>query len=88
MFSRRWRERAETAERQLAELRESLAGIELRIQERAALIAIVRDGRINRFTFVRGETITQIETMGMLGDDFNEWKHRLLDPINKGNSDG
>ncbi len=39
----------------------------------ARLSSIERNGRINIFHFVRnGETFT-IETMGLLGDDVNDW---------------
>lgn len=38
------------------------------------LIDIRRDGRVNHFTFARGEEIFIIETMGLLSDNPNEWR--------------
>lgn len=38
------------------------------------LIAIHRDGRLNVFTFARGDEYFTIETMGLLNDDVDGWR--------------
>jgi hypothetical protein len=38
------------------------------------LSAIRREGRSNKFQFVRNGEIFEIETMGLLGDDIQTWK--------------
>lgn len=38
------------------------------------LISITRNGRMNVFTFARGETNFKIETMGLLSDNTDEWR--------------
>lgn len=42
------------------------------------LIAIHRDGRLNVFTFVRGDDTWSIETMGLLSDKPQEWCARAF----------
>lgn len=42
------------------------------------LIGIERVGRINRFTFVRGDTPYQIDQVGTWSDDIEKWKKELL----------
>lgn len=47
--------------------------------QRAYLISIEREGRMNRFRFARARFgIFVIETMGLLSDDINDWKRNLL----------
>lgn len=48
------------------------------IKDRTILIGIELKGRTNIFTFVRGDKVHQIETMGMIGDDFGQWRRDLL----------
>ena len=59
-----------------------LAESNLRALEKAAqsatLVQIERSGRVNKFTFVRGDKVIQIETMGMISDDFGKWREELL----------
>jgi hypothetical protein len=81
-----WRTRALLAEAELKTVRvaldsatEHLAGIELRFASRAALVSLTREGRINRFTFLRNGQMFRIETMGLLSDDWNQWKKDLLE---------
>lgn len=45
----------------------------------AYLVGIERSGRVNRFIFRKNGTIVEIETMGLLSDNINEWKKILLD---------
>lgn len=89
MFSRSlsWKERALIAEAELATTQaalataeQHLAGIELRFAERAALVSITRQGRINKFMFLRNGQLTTIETMGTWDDDVEGWKKALLEP--------
>jgi hypothetical protein len=81
-----WREIAAVQEAELATLRaaldlarEHLAGIELRMNERAALVSITRDGRKNNFTFVRRGEIFRITTVGTWDDDVAGWKRDLFE---------
>lgn len=45
----------------------------------AVLIDIQRAGRVNVFTFQRGNEIYSIETYGTMEDNLAEWKMKLLD---------
>lgn len=81
-----WKARAIAAETQLAIANTALAlateqleGLELRLADRAALISIERNGRINRFLFVRNGQLLTIETMGTWDDDVEGWKKQLLE---------
>lgn len=77
------------AQQRLERLREAFAELELRnreliaaseaIKKRAFLFAIERDGRLNKFTFIRDGLFVTIETMGMLGDNVPGWKRELLE---------
>lgn len=60
-----------------AETEELLATAE-DLKKRAVLIGIERSGRTNKFTFVRGAEVHQIETMGLISDDLPKWKEKLL----------
>lgn len=44
----------------------------------AFLIGIERNGRTNRFTFIKNGAPYVIETMGLISDDISEWKEKLL----------
>jgi hypothetical protein len=48
------------------------------LQQHAYLISIERTGRVNQFTFMRGDQVHQIETMGLISDDLPGWKRKLL----------
>ena len=48
------------------------------LQNRALLFSIEREGRTNKFTFIRNGKFHQIETMGLLSDDLTDWKRKLL----------
>ncbi len=48
------------------------------VKDRSILIGLERKGRSNIFTFVRGDKVHQIETMGLIGDDFGQWRRDLL----------
>ena len=41
------------------------------------LIALHRNGRLNVWTFARGDEMITIETMGLLSDDVENWKQQL-----------
>ena len=45
----------------------------------AYLIGLEREGRTNKFVFVRRGEVHAIETMGLLGDDFNAWRKNLIE---------
>jgi hypothetical protein len=90
MFKRSltWKERAVIAEAELATTQaaletaqQHLAGIELRFAERAALVSIARQGRINKFMFLRNGQLTTVECMGTWDDDVDGWKKALLEPL-------
>lgn len=49
-----------------------------KIRNHAYLIGIERQGRVNVFTFARGQEMHKIETMGLISDDLPAWKERLL----------
>lgn len=81
-----WKSRAEAAEAALTQCQaglaiaqEHLAGIELRMNDRAALVSIVRQGRVNRFLFVRNGNTIMVETYSALEDDLPGWKRELLE---------
>lgn len=38
------------------------------------LLSIHRNGRVNVFTFARGDQIFTVETMGLLSDNPDEWR--------------
>lgn len=42
------------------------------------LTSIEREGRLNKFTFMRNGERHMIETMGLLSDDLPDWKGKLL----------
>ena len=44
----------------------------------AFIVGIEREGRVNKFTFIRDDKLIQIETMGLLSDNLPEWKEQLL----------
>lgn len=81
MFDRYWRNRAERAEAKLAEAqativraKEELNGME----QRAALVSIVRDKRTAKFLFVRNGELTQVHTYITLEQDWAEIERRLI----------
>ena len=49
-----------------------------RLRNQTLLIDIQRDGRLNKFTFMRGDKVEVVETMGLISDDVGGWKRRLL----------
>lgn len=50
-----------------------------KLRDRPFLIGIERVGRVNKFTFSRGEGEPYVvETMGLLSDNLPEWKEKLL----------
>lgn len=48
------------------------------MKKKSFLIGIEREGRENIFTFVRGDKVHQVRTMGLLSDDLPQWKKDLL----------
>ena len=84
MFTSRAKIKAMEAlfERQLAEVQERLERAEAAAQEMAKhahLIGITRDGRTNKFVFVRAGQMFEIETMGLLSDNPAQWRKDLLE---------
>jgi hypothetical protein len=61
----------------LAENLENLTAAARAMDGRAYLFKIDRDGRTNKFTFVRGTELHVIETMGLLSDDIEQWRNDL-----------
>jgi hypothetical protein len=61
----------------LAETLENLTAAARAMDGRAYLFKIDRDGRTNKFTFVRGTELHVIETMGLLSDDIAQWHSDL-----------
>lgn len=67
-------ERLARAEQENATLREH----NVALMNRAFVADIQRNGRITVWTFIRGDTTIRIETMGMLSDDTEAWKRKLM----------
>ena len=44
------------------------------ISNACRLLSIHRNGRLNVFTFARGDETFTIETMGLLSDNIDEWR--------------
>lgn len=57
---------------------QTICEVEQRLDDRATLINIDRNGRKIRFTFVRNKQLTVIETFGTWGDNIDEWRKALL----------
>lgn len=49
------------------------------LANRAYLIGINREGRSNKFVFVRAGQMHEIETMGLLSDNPAQWRKDLLE---------
>lgn len=47
-------------------------------KNRTMLIDIERKGRMNVFVFMRGRERIEIETVGLLSDNIQEWRDKLL----------
>lgn len=47
------------------------------VKQHAYLIGLERKERVNVFTFARGDQVVQIETMGLISDDFGQWRKDL-----------
>jgi len=68
--------------RKLKEARHHLNNLMLEVEKlknKPVLISIERKGRSNVFTFVRGDKIHQIETMGLMSDNPANWRKLLLE---------
>jgi hypothetical protein len=82
MFKRNdWKQRALEAEAALAtgaQAAEELQGVLAKLHDRPVLINIDREGRRNRFTFIRNNQAYVIETVGTWDDDLATWKKDLL----------
>lgn len=50
-----------------------------KLQKRAFLIDIQRDGKLNRFFFMRNGSVHVIETYGTLADNVTQWKKDLIE---------
>jgi len=68
------KQRIKTLQEQL----ENLLKITEDMRENAYLVGIEREGRTNKFIFMRNGKLIQIETIGMISDDLPEWKKQLL----------
>ena len=67
--------------KKLAEIKDSADALlkELdKMKNHSYLIGIERNGRVNSFTFARGNAVHKIETMGLMSDDLPGWKEKLL----------
>lgn len=49
------------------------------VAKRAVLVDIVREGRVNKFIFMRQGKLFTVETMGLISDDIVRWKKDLLE---------
>ncbi len=47
------------------------------VRHHAFLIGLEREGRLNKFTFARGDQVIQIETYSAISDDFGKWREEL-----------
>lgn len=70
-----WRQRALVAETQLEAARAAVAAA----ADAPRLIGIEQRGRVNRFTFMRGDRTVSIETYGTLNDTVSLWRRELLE---------
>ena len=52
-----------------------ISGVSHNFLNACRLLAIHRNGRVNVFTFARGDQIFTIETMGLLSDNVDEWRN-------------
>lgn len=73
-----WKRRALAAEAKLAEAAETIKGIELRLQDRAALISMVKDGRGRRLLFTRKGELTPLHVYGTIATDWDGMERKLL----------
>jgi len=48
-----------------------------RIKDLPVLVSLEREGRLNKFIFARGDKLIAIETMGLISDDFGQWRKDL-----------
>jgi len=61
----------------LAETLENLTAAARAMDGRAYLFKIDRDGRVIKFTFVRGTELHIIETMSLMSSDVEQWRSDL-----------
>ncbi len=80
MFKRNnyWRNLAMETQAKLDAAEAALAIAKQLIADRPVLVKITRDGRLNRFAFMRNNQRYQIETMGTWSDDIAQWEKDLL----------
>jgi hypothetical protein len=57
---------------------EQLAGVQLRMEQRAALVSIVRDKRKARMIFVRNGVLTEVTAYVSMDTDWDEIERRLI----------
>ena len=69
------RKKLKKAEEQLARL---IKEIDV-LKDRPFCLGVKRAGRVNKFLFVRGGEMFEIETMGLLGDKVEEWNEKLTE---------
>ena len=62
----------------LQERLETLLAAAQKIQQSAILTEITREGKLNKFIFVRNGQLYVIETYGTLDDDISGWRKALL----------
>jgi hypothetical protein len=70
-----WISRAQM--KQLKEAAEATTASVERIKDLPVLVSLERNGRVNKFIFARGEQMICIETMGLISDDFGQWRKDL-----------
>jgi hypothetical protein len=73
-----WRRRALAAEAALTTAQETIDGIQLRLEDRAALVSIATTGRTKRLMFVRNGELTTINVYATMDADWNEIERKLL----------
>jgi hypothetical protein len=73
-----WRKRAEDAEAKLVTMQGLIDGIQLRFNERAALMSITRNGPKMCFVFVRNNDVIKVEALVTWDDDVEQLKKDLL----------
>ena len=73
MFGRQRAKKLKEAQRHLDVMMQEVE----KLKSRPMLIGINRKGRMNTFIFMKGSEMHQIETMGLLSDNLDEWKKIL-----------
>lgn len=79
LLNRRLLQRAERAEKAVANAQASLNDLITQFDSRAALACIEQTGRAIKFTFIRNGMVHVITTYATMSDDVAGWRRDLLE---------